>query len=208
MARDDLMFTGLVEAKGRVRAARANRLEIDVAPKFRRLPKGSSVAVNGACLTVTSARGGALSFHLVSETLRRTTLGKLKAGDAVNLERPLREGGRFEGHFVLGHVDGVGRVLESRTRGAEKSVLVSPPARFRSLLVEKGSVAMDGVSLTLGEVTRRGFWVHLVPHTMRKTVCGAYLPGSKVNLEFDYLVKLALKKHRGKTLIDKLSRPR
>ncbi len=191
------MFTGIIETRGIVRSAffssvRASMLEIEPQKTLLGLKIGSSVAVNGACLTVFKKRGKRLFFQLVRETLHRTTLGGLKAGEKVNLERSMRVGARFEGHKVLGHVDGVGRVrkiLESRKN--EKSIFIAFPGKFRPFLVEKGSIAVDGVSLTLGKVSKGGFWVHCIPHTLKITSLGGCKPGSRVNLETDVLAKLS-----------------
>jgi riboflavin synthase len=185
------MFTGVIEAKGRVRGFSGGKFELDGGALARGMKIGGSLAVNGACLTLVSKKGSRLSFNVVPETLRRTGLGRLKPGDAVNLERALRAGSRVEGHFVLGHVDGAGRVEKVRAAGNGRDFFVSFPPALRGYLFEKGSVALDGISLTLGKVTAKGFWVHLVPHTLRKTVSGAWRAGSPVNVEADVLAKLA-----------------
>lgn len=185
------MFTGIVEAKGRVKKIAPGVLEIDAGRAAGGLRTGGSLAVNGACLTVVKKKGTRLFFDVVPETLRRTDLGRLKAGDSVNLERSLRFGARVEGHFVLGHVDGLGRVERVRRGKNGRDFFVTFPRALRPYLFEKGSVAVDGVSLTLGKVSAAGFWVHLVPHTLRSTVLGDCRPGTAVNLEADLLAKLA-----------------
>ncbi len=187
------MFTGIVESKGRVRKISSDTLEIEAGAIARGIKIGGSLAVNGACLTVVKKTSGRLSFNVVPETLRRTDLGRLKAKDAVNLERSLRFGSRVEGHFVLGHVDGLGKVFRIRRRKNGRDLFVVYPKALGRYFVEKGSVAIDGVSLTLGKVTARGFWVYLVPHTLRNTVLGDYRLGITVNLEADLLAKLALR---------------
>jgi riboflavin synthase len=185
------MFTGIVEARGRVHKISPDTLEIEAGTLARSMRIGGSFAVNGACLTVVKKKAGRLSFNVVPETRRRTDLGRLKAGDSVNLERSLRFGSRVEGHFVLGHVDGLGKVVRVRRGKKGRDFFVTFPKKLGRYLFEKGSVAIDGVSLTLGKVTARGFWIHLVPHTLRNTVLGDYRVGTTVNLEADLLAKLA-----------------
>ena len=189
------MFTGLVEATGRVVSLKRATLRLSVPTPLSRLKKGASLAVSGACLTVAKS-GHSLSFHLVKETLRRSTLGQLEPGDAVNLERPLKTGSRLDGHFVLGHVDGIGRVSRVREGKREKSFFIIYPVRLSPYFVEKGSVAVDGVSLTLGKVGQGGFWLHLIPHTLKNTVSRYYTVGTRVNLEADVIAKLAYSKGR------------
>ncbi len=185
------MFTGIVEAKGVVKKIKPGTLEIEAGALARGMKIGGSLAVNGACLTVVKKLSGKLSFNVVPETLKRTDLGRLKAGDPVNLERALRFGSRVEGHFVLGHVDGLGKIARIRRIKSGRDFFVAFPKALGRYFFEKGSVTIDGVSLTLGKVSARGFWVHLVPHTLRNTVLGGYRPGTTVNLEADILAKLA-----------------
>ena len=185
------MFTGIVEAKGRVRKISPDTLEIEAGTLARGMKIGGSLAVNGACLTVVKKTSGRLSFNVVPETLLRTDLGRLKSGDPVNLERSLRFGSRVEGHFVLGHVDGLGKIARIRRVKNGRDFFVTSPKALSRYFFEKGSVTIDGVSLTLGKVSALGFWVHLVPHTLRSTVLGDYRPGVTVNLEADILAKLA-----------------
>jgi riboflavin synthase len=187
------MFTGLVQSLATVRGvtdARAGRrlrlVEPALAPK---LEVGESVAVNGACLTVVAVEGGAFDFEVGPETLARTTLGRLSAGDRVNLERALRAGDPLGGHFVTGHVDCVGAVLEEIVTGDWLTVWFGFPAEWEELLVAKGSVAVDGVSLTVVDVRRDRFSVMLIPHTRAHTTLGLKRPGDPVNLEFDLLAK-------------------
>ena len=189
------MFTGIVEALGRVGAvetgaAGGRRLRVSVPdePGWR-LALGESVAVSGVCLTVVDASPGGLAFDLAEETLRVTTLGGLAAGDPVNLERPLRLDARLGGHLVLGHVDGVGRVSAMQPEGAGARIDVETPARLRSLLIPKGSVAVDGVSLTVATLEDDSFTVALVPHTLAVTTLGRRRPGDPVNLEMDVIGK-------------------
>ena len=186
------MFTGLVEATGTVANVSRRAIEIETPVKIARsMKKGSSLCVQGVCLTLVSKdAGGAhcaplLRFELLRETLKRSTLGGLKKGQPVNLERPLKWRGRLEGHLVQGHVEGVGRVEKIIQKGREKSARVSFPAPFAARIFEKGSIAVDGVSLTVGKVGKRSFWAHLVPHTLKITSLSRLERGSRVNLETD-----------------------
>ena len=191
------MFTGIIEAVGHVRGwIGPATLEIK-APSFSKALKiGGSLSVNGACLTVVKKTGSAIFFNVVRETKTRTMLGDLVAGDTVNLERPLKLGKRVEGHWVLGHVDGVGRVRKVIKKQNEKSFLISFPGRLRPYFLEKGSVAVNGASLTLGKVARNAFWIHCIPHTLRATNFQGARVGTKVNLEADILAKLVLTRRR------------
>lgn len=187
------MFTGIIEAAGRVIFLKKNgptvRLTLAVPLFYRTLKRGSSVAVNGVCLTVAAKNGRIFSFDVVSETLRRSSLGRLALGERVNLERPMLARHRVHGHFVLGHVDAVGKIHAVSARGRTKNFQVSFPMRLRRFFVEKGSVAVDGVSLTLGRVGRNSFHLHLIPETMKRTTFGLYKKGRRVNLEADILMK-------------------
>jgi riboflavin synthase len=191
------VFTGIVEALGRVRALRPQGAKLELVVEAPELAAGArvgdSIAVNGACLTVTAAGEGALHFDAVQETLDRTSLGQLVAGRTVNLERALRADGRLDGHVVQGHVDGVGRVRELRRAGDDVRLFVDCEPAFAELLVEKGSVAIEGVSLTVVGVEAAGFDVALVPHTLAVTTLGALEPGAAVNLEADVLGKYVLR---------------
>mgnify|MGYP003390107120 CR=1 FL=1 len=196
------MFTGLVESLGTVRSLAdegdAKRVVVEVPPSFlenatpgRRL--GDSVAINGCCLTVIAADGVFWSFQAGHETLAKTNLGRLQPGDAVNLERAMPADGRFGGHIVQGHVDGVGRVaaIDSRTEFADYTFDV--PATLAAQMVEKGSVAVDGVSLTLVRVTATSFQVMLIPHSLAVTTLGRRNVGDEVNIETDVLAKYVAK---------------
>ena len=188
------MFTGIVEALGTVGAVQktreGRRLAVTVPdePAWR-LSLGESVAVSGVCLTVVDSAPGRLAFDLAEETLRVTTLGGLGAGDPVNLERPMRLDGRLGGHLVLGHVDGVGRVIRVRPEGDGVRIDVEVPARLRPLLIPKGSVAVDGVSLTVAALEGDAFAVALIPHTLAVTTLGQRRGGDAVNLEMDVIGK-------------------
>lgn len=188
------MFTGLVQALGTVRAAeddghggrRFGVAEPDVAPQ---LAVGESVAVNGACMTVVDRNADWFLFEAGPESLARTTLGQTSPGDRVNLERALRAGDLLGGHFVSGHVDCVGRIHDRVPSGEWETVWFGFPAEFGELLVEKGSVAVDGVSLTVVDAQADRFSVMLIPHTRHQTTLGSKEVGAVVNLEFDLLAK-------------------
>lgn len=187
------MFTGLVQTLGTVKATEDGNggrtltiTDAGIAPK---LELGESVAVNGACLTVVSREGDAFAFQAGPETLAKTVLGQLVAGDRVNLERSLRVGDPIGGHFVTGHIDTTGQILEKHPDGEWLTVWFSYPAGFGELLVPKGSVAVDGVSLTVVDVQPEKFSVMLIPFTRDHTTLGLKPPGAAVNLEFDLLAK-------------------
>jgi riboflavin synthase len=183
------MFTGIVEERGRVRTLDGGRLVVACRTVGDDAAMGDSVAVNGVCLTVVGAAPGSLSFDLAPETLSRTTLSRLRPDDPVNLERPLTLASRLGGHLVQGHVDGVGTVRSSSGNGQGIRLRIALPERLRPYMVEKGSVAVDGVSLTVAAADEEGFEVALVPHTLEVTTLGARRPGDEVNLEADVLAK-------------------
>lgn len=191
------MFTGLSEAMGTVREVRddgaGRTLLIEESSVAAELPLGASVAVNGACLTVVERQPTSFAFQVGPETLRCTNLGELRAGDRVNLERSLRVGDRLGGHIVQGHVDGLGR-LERRERQGEWDMIwfTCEPALTKQM-VRKGSIAVDGVSLTLVDVTPGNFSVALIPHTLQMTTLGFKQPSATVNLETDYFAKIIVK---------------
>jgi riboflavin synthase len=187
------MFTGIVEELGRVRSledrAGGARLVVQCATVNGDSSVGDSVAVNGVCLTAVEVTGEALSFDLGRETLGRSTLGDLRAGDPVNLERPLTLATRLGGHLVQGHVDGVARVRSVDRNGAGASIRIALPPSLRPYVVEKGAIAVDGVSLTIAVVDDEGFEVALIPHTLAATALGERAPGDWVNLEADVVAK-------------------
>jgi len=191
------VFTGIVEGIGEViaieRVEDLVRLRIAAGDLASGLTLGASVAVNGACLTVTSFRGGTLCFDAVRETLDRTALGALSAGSRVNLERALRPDGRLDGHIVQGHVDATGRVETLEQQGDDVRFGVACAEAFAEQLVPKGSVAIDGVSLTVVNVLPAGFDVALIPHTLRETNLSERRLGDAVNLEADVLGKYVLR---------------
>jgi riboflavin synthase len=187
------MFTGLVEGVGTVARVstrgKMKRITLSVPATFNDLKTGDSLAVSGACLTVVAVKKGEVTLEAVPETLSRTTLGKLRTGSKLNLERAVRADSRLGGHFVQGHVDGVGKITAIRRLGETWVVSVSAPGEILAGLVEKGSVALDGVSLTLTEVSGDGFGVVLVPHTLKHTTLGSWKEGWEVNIEGDILGK-------------------
>lgn len=188
------MFTGLVQTLGTVRRCDIDghggrRMRVNEPTLAPLLVLGESVAVNGACLTVVEQTGDEFAFEVGPETVNRTTLGGLAPGDRVNLERALRVGDPIGGHFVSGHVDCVGRVARREQTGEWQTVWFDVPAEFDDLLVVKGSIAIDGVSLTLVDVRRGGVSVMLIPHTLANTTLGSRDVGAAVNLEFDLLAK-------------------
>jgi riboflavin synthase len=189
------MFTGIVEGTGTVAALAAAadgsgaRLQVEVPWLAGQLEPGESVAVNGCCLTVAEATAAGFAADLVAETLRRTALGGLAAGARVNLERPVALGGRLGGHLVQGHVDGVARVLDRKPVGEGGEVRVELPPDLERYVVEKGSIAVDGVSLTVAGVGPGWLTVALVPHTLEVTTLGDRRPGDPVQLEVDVVAK-------------------
>jgi riboflavin synthase len=187
------MFTGLVEEGGLVRRVVTRgagaRLEIDARLVLEGLAVGDSVAVNGACLTAVEVTRDGFAVDAVAETLRRTSLGAAAAGDRVNLERPMRLGDRLDGHLVQGHVDGVGTVRAVRPEGGSAILEIGAPAPLLRYVVEKGSITVDGVSLTVAGRLADAFTVALIPHTMAVTTLGPQALGRPVNLEVDVVAK-------------------
>ena len=191
------MFTGLVETLGTIDEIVADgvgrRLTVAVPAFAGELTLGESVAVNGACLTVIAADAATCIFQLSPETLERTNLGELRRGDRVNLERALRLSDRLGGHVVQGHVDGVGHIAERLHAGEWVKVWFTCAANLAEQMVSKGSVTVDGVSLTVVEVGEDRFSVALIPHTLEQTTLGFKEPGAAVNLETDLLGKYVAK---------------
>jgi riboflavin synthase len=192
------MFTGIVEETGVVRAieraARSIRLTIEAKRCARGLKNGDSLAVNGCCLTAlkpASTRDGGkrVQFDLLRETWQRTNLQFVRPGSRVNLERPLRANGRLDGHFVTGHIDGVGRIVRWERAGNDHVLEISAPPEVMRYVVGKGSIAVDGISLTVAGVTRKTFRVWIIPHTHKMTALHERKVGDAVNLEADILGK-------------------
>jgi riboflavin synthase len=188
------MFTGIVEELGTVRGVERHgdvvRLQVAARAAREGSELGASVAVNGVCLTVVAARPEGFDFEIGPETLTRTTLGRLTPGDAVNLERPLRFGAALGGHLVLGHVDGLGTVeTVTRVESTARVRIALPGPELAPLLVAQGSVAVDGVSLTVAALQTRTFEVMVIPHTLAVTTLGRLARGQAVNLEMDVIGK-------------------
>lgn len=187
------MFTGLVQGVGRVRAivpaAQQKRLVIDAALDARARELGASVCVSGVCLTVTAASPEHFEVDAAFETLSRTTIGDLREGGRVNLEPALRVGDALGGHLVSGHVDGVGELVSATDRGDAREMWFRVPADLSRFVAEKGSICIDGVSLTVNGVQGDRFSVGLIPHTLAATTLGELEPGSRVNLEVDLLAR-------------------
>jgi riboflavin synthase len=187
------VFTGIVRERGRVAAVdgwgEGVRLTLDAPLTAAQAAVGDSVSIGGCCLTVTSRNGATLTFDAVPETVRRTSLADLAAGDEVNLEPALRAGEPLGGHYVQGHVDGVGRVRAAEPEGEGRRVWLDAPPQVLRYCVEKGSIAVDGVSLTIAGLDEGGLAVALIPHTLQETTLGALEPGDRVNLEADVLAK-------------------
>lgn len=187
------MFAGLVEGMGTVRTVRdegpMRRLDIELGPLAEDVKVGDSIAVNGVCLTVAGLSGSRAGFDVVAETLDRTTLVELESGEAVNIERALRVGDRVGGHFVQGHVDGTGRVARVDRAEGETELHVSVAREMVGQMIMKGSIAIDGVSLTIAGLQETGFHVALVPYTLEVTTLNGLVAGDRVNIELDMLGK-------------------
>jgi len=190
------MFTGLVESMGVIRSVNADRdgvsLVIEEPEVAKELPIGASVAVNGCCLTVVTRNDRSFVFQAGPETLKLTNLGELKIGDRVNLERSLKVGDRLGGHIVQGHVDGIGRIERRERQGEWETVWIGCPHELSKQMIRKGSVAIDGVSLTLVDVEAGRFSIVLIPHTMAVTTLGFKQAGATVNLETDLFAKYVI----------------
>ena len=187
------MFTGLIEGMGRVLAVDPGegltRLTLQTPFPADTLAPGESVAVDGVCLTATQRTAEGFAVDAVAETLHRTTLGELRPGDPVNLERALRVGDRLGGHLVQGHVDGTAPVLEVARRGGDVRLAVGLPEALRPYVAFKGSIALSGVSLTVASVEGEAFSVALIPETLARTTLGRVGPGSRLNVEVDLLAR-------------------
>lgn len=187
------MFTGLIEDVGRVVAAHATehgaQLEIGAPSTARQVRAGQSIAVNGCCLTLTSRRGGRLTFDLLEETIARTNLRDLQPNNPINLERALRADGRLGGHFVQGHVDCVSRIMAFDKKGSDFRLEIELPKEFAPYVASKASVAVNGISLTVADILPKRFIAWIIPYTKRHTNLDCAKTGDLVNLEFDVLAK-------------------
>jgi riboflavin synthase len=195
------MFTGIIEETGSVetikRGAKAIALTIRAGSTARGLKLGGSLAVNGCCLTATKITGEGKSkliqFDLLHETWKRTNFHSLKTGSRVNLERPLRAGGEFGGHFVTGHIDGTGKISRWEKSGADHVLDITAPESVMRYVIQKGSIAIDGISLTVAAVSKKSFRVWIIPHTFEVTNLRTRKTGDAVNLEADMIGKYAEK---------------
>ena len=187
------MFTGIVEEMGTVknieRGSISARIEIKAKKVLEGTKIGDSIAVNGVCLTVVKMGTESFTADVMAETLNKTNLGYLKSGEAVNLERALRLGDRLGGHLVSGHVDGVGSILRLEKKEISTVIFIKAPGEVMRYVIKKGSIAVDGTSLTVVDASNTYFWVSLIPHTLNETVLGKKRPGDLVNLECDIIGK-------------------
>ncbi len=198
------MFTGIVEEIGKVKGVSPGRLNIEASKVIEGTKPGDSISISGACLTVTSISNNDFCVEVMPETIRRTNLGRLQFGDAVNLERAVPADGRFGGHFVQGHVDDVGKVLSVKPEEGAFIARISAPSHLMPYVVTKGFIAVDGVSLTVFDYDDFSFSVSLVGYTREHTTLGIMKPGDVVNLEVDiiakYVDRLKQRDNRGVTL--------
>lgn len=186
------MFTGIIETQAVLKEKKKKKNQIRLTfelTKPHRFRQGESIAVDGVCLTVVEFKGKKFSADVIVETLAGTTLGKLVENQKVNIEHPLRMGDALGGHWVTGHVDGVGRIKKISKRGSGLSLQIGAPADIINLLIHKGSVAIDGISFTIQKIHNGSFTIGLIPHTARVTTLGRKQAGDLVNLENDLLVK-------------------
>ncbi|HET8720017.1 MAG TPA: riboflavin synthase [Candidatus Nitrosotenuis sp.] len=194
------MFTGIIEGMGKIlkierttKNRSAVKMTVDLGSHTKGLKVGQSVAINGVCLTVTGLSKSKCNFEMIDETMKKTDLGNLKVGGIVNIERSLKVGDRMEGHFVLGHVDGVGQIKKIEKRPKEIKVWFEIPKHLSRFVVQKGSIAIDGISLTVVDVKKNLASVCLIPHTVDVTNFQTRKVGDKINIETDVLGKYLLK---------------
>jgi riboflavin synthase len=187
------MFTGIISDIGEVAAREGGRFTIRCGYAAESIAIGASIACDGACLTATTVaaagKGCTFTVDVSNETLARTTLGDWQPGRRLNLERALKAGDELGGHIVSGHVDGVGRIADSRPDGQSRRFTIEVPADLAPYVASKGSVALDGISLTVNEVAENSFGINIIPHTLTHTTLGAKKPGDKVNLEVDLFAR-------------------
>ena len=189
-----IMFTGIIEAQGSIaevqRRAEDARFRINIGKlDLGDVQLGDSIAVNGVCLTAVELPGDGFWADVSAETLRRTCLGGLKNGSGVNLEKALTPSSRLGGHLVSGHVDGIGDVTARRSQGSSEQFTIRAPDQLARYIAEKGSICVDGVSLTVNGVSGAAFELNIVPHTLQETIIGAYRAGTQVNLEVDIIAR-------------------
>jgi len=191
------MFTGLIHEMGEITSIKKKGLGVMLSVGSRDIAAGAaigdSIAVNGVCLTVVSKKGNEVSFDLSDETVRSSNLGILKSGDMVNLEPSLRPDSKMGGHFVTGHVDATGKIRSKVNSGGMLKFEIEAPAQVTKFLVDKGSVAVDGISLTVVDIMKDGFTLVIIPHTAKLTTLGTKGPGETVNIETDILGKYVAK---------------
>jgi riboflavin synthase len=201
------VFTGIVEEKGRVirleRQGRVNRMTLEVPAGLTELSLGDSINVNGACLTVVDKKGQVITVDISSETLQRTNLSEMREGDEVNLERALRLADRLGGHFVTGHIDGVGTIIEKRNEGEFLHIRIRTPQSVMKYIVQKGSIAIDGISLTVNECKGDEIRITLIPFTLQRTTLLEKRVGERLNVEADILGKYVENFLGGKSIEDK-----
>jgi len=195
------VFTGIIEGQGIVKKfvnktknRSAAKMGIDLGNLAKGLQIGDSVAINGVCLTTTHISEKQAEFEMIAETLKKTNLGMIKSGDKVNIERSLKVGERMEGHFVLGHIDGTGKIMKIEKLSKEIKFWIELPKDLARFVVKKGSITVDGISLTLVDVLKNKISICIIPHTMKITNLGSKKIGDKVNIETDILGKYAISK--------------
>ena len=195
------MFTGIIEGQGIVKKfdiktqnRSAAKMGIDLGNLAKGLQIGDSVAINGVCLTTTHISKNHAEFEMIGETLKKTNLGMIKSGDKVNIERSLKVGERMEGHFVLGHIDGTGKIIKIEKLSKEIKFWIELPKDLARFVVKKGSITVDGISLTLVDVLKNKISICIIPHTMKITNLDSKKIGDKVNIETDILGKYAISK--------------
>ncbi|MFA6259565.1 MAG: riboflavin synthase [Candidatus Peribacteraceae bacterium] len=183
------MFTGIIEATAAVRARTGSAIAVALPTEFKDVQAGNSISVSGVCLTVAYRENGTMHFDIVPETVRCTTLGRKNEGDIVNIERALPAHGRYDGHMVQGHIEGVGTVVANKEEGEGKRLSISVPEACARFVIPKGSICIDGVSLTVASVQGDCCGIALIPETCRRTTLGALHEGDSVNIETDILVR-------------------
>lgn len=187
------MFTGIIEETGRVKSVGNGHLCVEAKKVLEGTKIGDSIAVNGVCLTVTDMTSSVFYADVMNETLKRSSLGLLSSGSKVNLERAMAADGRFGGHFVSGHIDGTGKIIKMERDGNAVWVYISADSSILNLIIEKGSVAIDGISLTVAKVSEKDFAVSIIPHTGEETTLLSKKAGDLVNLENDVIGKYVQK---------------